>query len=121
VAKSSNSKPSRKPPQTSRRLSATTAKLYEGFPLTAHPTGRWCKKIRGKLHYFGKLDSPETALERFNREWPFLKDGRTAPPIDTGGGCTVRLLSNSFLTSKRSLIDSGELSPRSFQDYYNVI
>jgi len=22
-------------------------------PLTLHPTGRFCKKIRGKLYYFG--------------------------------------------------------------------
>jgi integrase len=98
----------------------TTAKPYEGFPLTPHPSGRWCKKIRGKLHYFGKLDNPEAALEKFNRDWPYLKDGREPPAIDTGDGCTVRLLCNSFLTSKRALIDSGELSPRSFRDYFNT-
>lgn len=22
------------------------------FPLTLHPTGQFCKKIRGKIHYF---------------------------------------------------------------------
>jgi integrase len=98
----------------------TTLKPYEGFPLTPHPSGRWCKKIRGKLHYFGKVAEPEAALERFNREWPYLKDGRTAPPIDTGDGCTVRLLCNAFLTSKRAKLDSGELSARSFQDYFNT-
>jgi integrase len=95
-------------------------KPYDGFPLTPHPSGRWCKKIRGKLHYFGKIDDSGAALERFNREWPFLKDGRTPPPIDTGDGCTVRLLCNAFLTSKRAKVDSGELSARSFQDYFNT-
>jgi hypothetical protein len=63
---------------------------------------------------------PEAALERFNREWPYLKDGRTAPPIDTRDGCTVRLLCNAFLTSKRAKLESGELSTRSFQDYFNT-
>jgi integrase len=102
------------------KLAAKPRKPYEGFPLTPHPSGRWCKKIRGKLHYFGKIDNPDAALERFNREWTYLKDGRTAPAIDTGDGCTVRLLCNAFLTSKRDKLDSGELSARSFQDYFNT-
>jgi integrase len=106
---------------TPGRLSVTTPrKPYAGFPLTPHPTGRWCKKIRGKLRYFGKLAEPEAALERFNREWPYLKDGRTPPPIDMGDGCTIRLLCNAFLTSKKSKLDSGELSPRSFLDYHKI-
>jgi integrase len=120
VAKSSNSTSPRKPPKSLLRSSAKTAKPYAGFPLTPHPSGRWCKKIRGKLVYFGKLDSPGTALERFNRDWPYLKDGRTPPPIDTGDGCTVGLLCNAFLASKRSQLESGELSARSFQDYFNT-
>jgi integrase len=112
-----------------KRLSAqTTAKPYEGYPLTAHPTGRWCKKIRGKLHYFGKIESADAddaygagaALERFNRDWPYLKDGRTPPPVDTGDGCTVRLLCNAFLTSKKSQLEAGELSPRTFQGYFSA-
>ena len=34
-------------------------KPAQGFPLTKHPRGYWCKKCRGKLHYFGKIaDDP---------------------------------------------------------------
>jgi integrase len=121
MAKSSNSTSPRKPLKSSGRLSvATTAKPYPGFPLTPHPSGRWCKKIRGKLHYFGKLTEPDAALERLNREWPYLKDGRTPPPIDTGDGCTVRLLCNAFLTSKRVAVEAGELSQRSWKDYFQT-
>ena len=38
------------------------------FPLWKHPSGRWCKKVRGKFCYFGKVaDDPsgEAAL----RQW----------------------------------------------------
>ena len=96
------------------------AKPYEGFPLFAHATGRWAKKIRGKFHYFGKWDDAAAALEKFNREWPYLQDGRTPPPINTENGCTVRFLCNSFLTSKRRKIDAGELQLRSFADYFEA-
>lgn len=27
-------------------------KPREDFPLSPHPAGYWCKRIRGKLHYF---------------------------------------------------------------------
>lgn len=98
-------------------------KPYPEFPLFPHATGRWAKKILQKSHYFGKVaDDPQgtAALERFNREWPYLSEGRTPPAIDVGDGCTLRTLCNSFLTNKRNSIDAGELKPRSFEDYYGT-
>jgi integrase len=95
-------------------------KPYEGFPLTAHPSGRWCKKHRGKAYYFGKLDDWEAALERYKNEWPYILKGRTPPSADDGDGCTIKHLANKFLTSKKNKMEAGELSPRSFQDYYTT-
>ena len=39
-----------------RRKTATDRpqKPYADFPMTAHAGGKWYKKIRGKLHYFGR-------------------------------------------------------------------
>ena len=105
MAKSTVSRPKSKP-----------KKPYADFPLFPHATRRWCKKIRGKFHYFGPWSDPQGALERFTREWPYLSEGRTPPPVDTGNGCTIKLLANKFLTSKRDKLDGGELSPRSFED-----
>jgi hypothetical protein len=39
-----------------RRRKHQSAKPHKDFPLTAHPSGRWCKKVRGKVWFFGKLD-----------------------------------------------------------------
>jgi hypothetical protein len=99
------------------------AKPYADFPLTPHPSNRWCKKIRGQLKYFGKIsDDPQgmAAIKRFEAEWPYLKDGRTPPPVGADDGCTVQYLCNKFLTSKRAKLDTGELSPRSFNDYFRT-
>ena len=35
------------------------------FPLLPHSTGRWAKKIHGKLHYFGSWSDPDGAYPRF--------------------------------------------------------
>jgi len=41
---------------------AKPSKPYPEFPLTAHPAGYWCKKIRGTIYYFDRWDDPDGAL-----------------------------------------------------------
>jgi len=41
------------------------SKPYPDFPLTANGNGQWSKKIRGKVHCFGKWDDPDGALNRY--------------------------------------------------------
>lgn len=95
-------------------------KPYPDFPLAAHATNRWYKKIRGRFFYYGKIaDDPDgvKALEIFNREWPYLKEGRTPPMDGVGDGCTIKLMCNSFLTSKLAKLKSDELSHTTFLSY----
>jgi len=53
------------------------------FPLTLHPTGQYCKKINGKLYYFGS--NKKQALDRYLEEAAYLHSGRNAMPISTNG------------------------------------
>jgi len=86
------------------------------FPLYAHKNGQWAKKIRSKVHYFGPWVDSDGALQRYLDEKDDLNAGRT--PRHRVDGLTMRDLANRFLTVKKHLVDTGELSPRTFGDYY---
>ncbi len=132
-------KPIEMPPLSERLLPETTPraaapekdsgtgkppKPYAGFPMFAHQgSGQWAKKIRGRLIYFGSYRNDREgveALKTFNHEWPHVKEGRTPPPVDVSNGCTLKSLVNSFLESKEDQLNAGDLSPRTFRDYYKT-
>jgi integrase len=102
-------------PPASGSKPAKPAKPYPEFPLTAHPAGQWCKKIRGKLHYFGPWSDPDEALRKYDAEKESLHAGRK--PRASAEETTVKELANFFLEAKQALVDSGELTQRSWNDY----
>lgn len=106
MAQSTKSRPQNKP-----------AKPYPDFPLFPHATKRWAKKIRGKLHYFGPWEDADAALQKYLDQRDDLHAGRT--PRTKVDGLVVRDLCNQFLTSKRHLLDTGEIRERTFQDYHS--
>lgn len=92
--------------------------LHPQFPLFPHQSGRWAKKCRGRLNYFGKIaDDPkgQNALTLWNDQKDELLAGRT--PRAQLDGLTVKDLCNKFLERKRSQLDLGTLSTRSFAEY----
>lgn len=91
-------------------------KPYQDFPLFPHANGQWAKKIRGRLHYFGTWDDSNAALTQYLEVRDDLQAGRT--PRSYSDALTVRDLGDAFLVAKRLLVDSGELSIRTWQDYY---
>ena len=103
---------------TQTRLTAKPAKPHPDFPLTAHPTRRWCKKVNGELHYFGRWEDPAGALAEWLRVKDDLLAGRKARPKVEG--VTVRAVVNAFLTAKTRKMNAGELAARSFADYYKT-
>ena len=94
---------------------AKPSKPYPDFPLFPHATGRWAKKIRGQLHYFGPWSDPDAALAKYLEQKDALHAGRK--PREATERVTVKELCNQFLNAKRALVEPGELTNRSWQDY----
>src|SRR5437899_12234953 len=90
-------------------------KPHPEFPLFAHATGYWAKKIRGKLHYFGPWSDPDGALAKYLEQKDALHAGRKPRP--DADALTIKALVNDFLNHKAALLEAGELSPRSWADY----
>ena len=108
------------PKSTVKTARRKPEKPYKGFPMFAHPSGQWAKKINKKLFYFGVWADPDAALVLLNHEYPHLKAGRTPPAVDASDGCDLRKLCREFIRSKEAKLNSGDLSPRTFRDYYRT-
>jgi integrase len=84
------------------------------FPLTLHPTGQYCKKIKGKLHYFG--NDKQKALQNYLEQATILHAGRgnkCATPVEN---MTLKTLRNLYLEHQESKVQTGELTAAYFSD-----
>lgn len=80
------------------------------YPLYAHASGKWAKKIAGRVHYFGKWDDPVAALKAY-RQFTKRPETRCPDVLSLGDAC------NHFLENKDAAIERGELSKQSFTEY----
>src|ERR1700722_12546661 len=114
--------------QGSRKVADRPKKPYAEFPLTPHASGKWMKKIRRKIHYFGnwakrvngklvRVDGGgwEQALALYKAQADDLHAGRT-PGANTDG-LTVAGICNRFLTAKQRKMEAHEIGPRMFGEY----
>src|SRR6516225_7756124 len=108
----SSGDPAVRKPKTPR---VQPGKPYPTFPLYAHPSGQWAKKIRGRLVYFGRWEDPDGALNKYLEQKDDLHAGRK-PRIDPDA-LTIKDLCNQFLNAKQARVDAGELARLTWGDY----
>lgn len=90
------------------------AKPYGDYPLFAHASGKWAKKINGKIRYFGSWDDPDGALVEY-RDF-------TAESLDVADATlTLADAANMFLVHKQSAVQSERLSQRSYTEYRSTL
>ncbi len=86
------------------------------FPLTLHPTGQYCKKIRGKLFYFGT--DKNQALQRYLEQATYLHNGK-ANIINRSSGSndiSVKYLCNMYIEHQQSRATIGQIKLRHVYD-----
>jgi hypothetical protein len=91
-------------------------KPYPEFPLTAHASGQWCRKINGKRRYFGKWSDPDAAVAEYRRQFPYLVAG-AEPPKNL---MTLATLLNHFDDHKKAQLDRGQIGEQSYSGYMAV-
>lgn len=93
------------------------------FPLNIHKgTGYWCKKVNGKVFYFGRVaDDPKgvAALEQWLREKDELYAGRE-PRDKLEGEATIELLCSKFLEHQEGRLKTKEIGLRTWQGYIDT-
>ena len=97
-------------------------KPYRSFPLTAHNNGQWCKKILGKVHFFGTWADPQGALDRYLAVAADLHAGRE-PQRSTLSPDVVQVkdVCNHYLTHQLRKVETGEISARWLEDCRRVV
>lgn len=95
------------------------SKPYPSFPLTPHNNGQWCKKIKGRLYFFGPWADPDAAFSKYTRDADALHSGR---PVNVHrDGLDLKELGNAYLASQLARLEAGDLGGRAFEERKRVI
>jgi len=89
------------------------------FPLTLHKTGQYCKKIKGKLYYFGT--DKKAALNRYLEQAAYLHAGKLPRPKNAGHTLSIKTLCNLYLDHQESRSIIGEIRLRHLYDQTSLL
>lgn len=97
-------------------------KPYPSFPLTPHATGKWCKKVRGRLHYFGTWGDPEAAKAEYLAVAADIHEGREPGTSGTPkGGYILDKVVNAFIDDKWEAKERGAITEASYRKYPHAL
>jgi integrase len=85
------------------------SKPYAAYPLHAHNSGQWAKRIRGKERYFGVWADPTAAL---NRYLAFINGIPLPNAIDTVGRRV-----DAFVAEKEAQHATGDIADETMREY----
>lgn len=94
----------------------TPKKPYDGYPLFAHASGQWAKKIRGRTHYFGTWSDPQAAVDRYLEQKDYLHAG-VVPPAKCS---TLADVLNAFDAEKKRSLEIGDIGQRTYNEYVQI-
>lgn len=94
-------------------MATRPAKPSPDFPLYAHASGKWAKKIKGQIRYFGTWADHDEALRQYEA---FVAAHMTRPP-KRDPGLTVENAANAYLAAREKDVERGELGHRSWKEY----
>jgi hypothetical protein len=85
------------------------------FPLTLHTTGQYCKKIKGKMYYFGS--DKKVALQKYLNQATYLHGCQNIlQQKPTGDNMTLKQLCDMYLNYQYSKLQAKDLTARHHND-----
>ena len=100
---------------------AKVKKPYPEYPLFAHASNQWAKKIKGRMWYFGTLDDHVAALDKYNEQIHEIqagRDPRRTKKQTSAAELSVHDMVNLFLARQEARIKTGEVGRRHFSDCF---
>jgi integrase len=85
------------------------------FPLFAHASGKWAKKINGRVKYFGRWADPQGALQEYRKLCESVKYPDDKSSITLATACDL------FLDAKEKASNRGEIQTRTYQEYLKTL
>ena len=84
------------------------------FPLTLHPTGQYCKKVKGKMYYFGS--DKKAALQKYLDQAAYLPGYQTILEKPTGDNMTLKQLCDMYLNYQYSKLRANDLTASHYNE-----